>query len=149
MEPESSTFPRPNQKIGIANPSPLVDGGASLVEMYVSAYERVREAEREKEALRTEIIAYAKSQNARTLIGVTHTLNVKIEPTLKLPPSAEKTAREEIVHRLKDLGLHDKFMSFDFHALGRALVFPEIRKAIDEFLRPDENSRITVRPRTV
>lgn len=98
----------------------LADDGVLLVNKYVSAWNRSKEADAEKERLRDALIAYAKKEGIETIQGSGYSVKVTLEEDLKFPGKND-SEREAVEKLIRDAGLWDEVSMLDNKALQDAI----------------------------
>jgi hypothetical protein len=125
----------------------LADDGVKLVNEYVSAWIRCKEAEDEVKRLKEIIKAYAKKEGIETITGSDHTVRVTFKEEFKFP-SKDAPEREELNKIIKDAGLWDEVSELDKKSLEEAIKTgrcdKKLIKKIKEFVPVEESGKVTL-----
>jgi putative RecB family exonuclease len=125
--------------------------GVELVEEWVRQKQE-REAFLERsdsdlERLRDAIVEYVRDHGMEVLAGLEYKLRVKVRAGLKIPAKAEDpVALEALKEKLRTLGLWERVITLDRHALQRLLDGDELsdreRRLLESELIPDSGAQI-------
>ena len=122
----------------------LSDDGVTLVNKYVSAWNRSKEADAEKERLKEQLVAYAKKEDLETIQGSDHTVKVTLKEGLNFPGKNDPE-REAIEKLIKDAGLWDEVSMLDNKALQDAIESGRWGKKLSEKIKQFASLREGVR----
>ena len=122
----------------------LSDDGVTLVNKYVSAWNRSKEADAEKERLKEQLVAYAKKEDVETIQGSDHTVKVTLKEELNFPGKNDPE-REAIEKLIKDAGLWDEVSMLDNKALQDAIESGRWGKKLSEKIKQFASLREGVR----
>jgi putative RecB family exonuclease len=125
--------------------------GVQLVEEWVRLKEErglfVERADAELERLEEAIVRYATEHDMEVLVGLEHKLRVKVRHGLKVPTkSQDPVALEALKEKLRGLGLWDRVVTLDRHALTRLIEGDELsyreRALLEAELVPDSGAQL-------
>ena len=123
----------------------LGDDGVRLVNEYVSAWNRRKEAEDEVEKLKEAIKAYAKKEEVEIITGSDHTVRVTLKEEFKFPLK-DVPEREELNKIIKDAGLWDEVSELDKKSLEEAIKTgrwdKKLMEKIKEFITIEKSGRV-------
>ncbi|MFZ3089872.1 MAG: PD-(D/E)XK nuclease family protein [Nitrospirota bacterium] len=123
----------------------LEEDGVKLVNEYVLAWNRSKEAKDEVENLKEVIKAYAKKEGVETIAGSDHTVKVTFKEEFKFP-SKDAPEREELNKIIKDAGLWDELSELDKKSLEEAIEAgrwdKKLMEKIKKFISIEESVRV-------
>lgn len=124
----------------------LEEDGVKLVNEYVSAWNRSKEADVEKERLKQRLAAYAKKEGAETIVGSDFCVKVTFKENQKLPEnnSPDRLAIEKVI---KDAGLWNEASRLDGNVLAKIIESnkwdKKLVEKIKQFVSVEEGVRIS------
>ena len=98
----------------------LEEDGVKLVNEYVLAWNRSKEADIEKERLKERLAVYAKKEGVETIKGSDYTVKVAIKDKLYFPGKNDPD-REELEKIIKIAGLWDEASELDVNVLSKTI----------------------------
>ncbi|MBI4972511.1 MAG: PD-(D/E)XK nuclease family protein [Candidatus Omnitrophica bacterium] len=124
----------------------LEEDGVRLVNEYVSAWNKSKEADVEKERLKERLAAYAKKEGMETIVGSDFCVKVTFKENQKLPEnnSPDRVALEKII---KDAGLWNEASRLDGNVLAKIIESnkwdKELVDRIKQFMFKEEGVRVS------
>ncbi len=124
----------------------LEEDGVKLVNEYVLAWNRSKEADIEKERLKERLAVYAKKEGVETIKGSDYTVKVAIKDKLYFPGKNDLD-REELEKIIKIAGLWDEASELDVNVLSKAIQSgkwdKELIEKIKQFASEEESVRVS------
>ncbi|MEK6681348.1 MAG: PD-(D/E)XK nuclease family protein [Nitrospirota bacterium] len=124
----------------------LEEDGVKLVNEYVLAWNRSKEADIEKERLKERLAVYAKKEGVETIKGSDYTVKVAIKDKLYFPGKNDPD-REELEKIIKIAGLWDEASELDVNVLSKTIQSgkwdKELIKKIKQFASEEESVRVS------
>ncbi len=124
----------------------LEEDGVKLVNEYVLAWNRSKEADVEKERLKQRLAAYAKKEGMETIVGSDSSVKVTFKENQKLPEnnSPDRLALEKVI---KDAGLWNEVSRLDGNSLAKIIESTkwdkELVEKIKRFASKEEGVRVS------
>lgn len=124
----------------------LADDGVTLVNKYVSAWNRSKEADAEKERLKQKLTSYAKKEGAETIIGSDFCVKVTFKKNQKFPEnnSPDRLALEKAI---KDAGVWNEVSRLDGNSLAKIIESnkwdEELVEKVKQFVSVEESIRVS------
>lgn len=124
----------------------LEEDGVKLVNEYVLAWNRSKEADAEKERLKERLAVYAKKEGAETIVGSDFSVKVAFKENQKFPEnnSPDRLALEKVI---KDAGLWNEASRLDGNVLAKIMESnkwnKELVEKIKQFVSVEEGVRIS------
>ena len=126
--------------------------GAALVDRYGELDGRIKELEREKDAVGERLLAYADEQGYDAVVGASSQVKVWRKPNSYRLPTWDDPRREDIETILRDAGLWDRFTTLASVGLSKALeegTLPsEVAERIMQHVTIEPRVRLYVRARS-
>jgi len=124
--------------------------GVQLVDRLADLEARKAEQEKDLGKLRAAILALMEKEKTTVLAGTKHEARLIQEETLRFPEPTE-TGWKGLEMVLKEMGIMERFASFDSAALARALQDPEtdryLKSALEKFATREKSRRLRLVPK--
>ena len=127
-----------------------VEAAAERTDRYLELYNQARELKAEMEALKQDLIRFARELDMSKLVGEVGEVLIKINETEKfVTKTADPKAFAELTHLAREIGL-EEFFKLDGRALMKEIykkerLSPELLEAFKKFVINTEDTRVTAR----
>ncbi len=118
------------------------DDGVKFVDKFSEIKMKLKELEDERDILREDLIAFAKSKGIDIIYGSNMKCSVKEFDKIVLPED-----KEELIKMLKEKGIWDEFSSINFMRLQSKVLKDEIDKEIKKMIDIEKDFRLSLSKR--
>ncbi len=115
------------------------DDGVKFVDKFSEIKMKLKELEDERDILREDLIAFAKSKGIDIIYGSNMKCSVKEFDKIVLPEN-----KEELIKMLKDKGIWEEFSSINFMRLQSKVLKDEIDKEIKKMIDIEKDYRLSL-----